>query len=209
MGGVDAFVEAVTRWFVAWPAEGPIEEIARAGRAGFDDLARVLSELGDDERRARREEIVRRLRDAGVPEALARSHALRPELAHAPDVVRVAQRTGRSVEEVTRVFFAVGAELRLDWLETESARVPSTTRMQRWALQALREDVLQARRDLVAQALREGGSAPPEELVARFLAAHEQPARRLEGFLRALARDGDPDFAGLSLAVRQLRALAG
>jgi hypothetical protein len=30
----------------------------------------------------------------------------------------------------------------------------------------------------------------------------------LESFLRAPAREGDPDLAGLSLAVRQLRSLA-
>ena len=209
MGGVDVFVEAVTRWFVAWPPEGPIEELAQAGRAGFDELERVLADVGGDERRARREQTIARLREAGVPEALARSHALRPELAHAPDVVRVARRTGRSVEDVTRVFFSVGGELRLDWLEAEVDRVHTTTRMQRWALQALREDALQARRELAEQALLESDGAPPDELVERFLETHEQPARRLEGFLRALAREGDPDFAGLSLAVRQLRGLTG
>ncbi|MEA2281291.1 MAG: glutamate dehydrogenase, partial [Solirubrobacteraceae bacterium] len=42
MGGVDAFVETVTRWFVAWPPEGSIDESAAVGRAGFDELGRVL-----------------------------------------------------------------------------------------------------------------------------------------------------------------------
>jgi len=209
MGGVDAFVEGVTRWHVAWPPKGSIEEIARIGRAGFDQLERVLGELGGEERRARCEETAARLREVGVPAALARAHALRPELAHAPDVVRVAQATGRSVEEVTRVFFAVGTELRLDWLEGEFTRVRSGTRMQRWALQAVREDALQARRELAEQALLEARDGSPDEAVERFLAVREQPARRLEGFLRALAREGDPDLAGISLAVRQLRSLAG
>jgi glutamate dehydrogenase len=208
MGGVDAFVETVTRWFVAWPPEGAIDEIAAVGRAGFDELGRVLGELGGEDRRARREETAARLRDAGVPAELARLHALRPELAHAPDVVRVARACGRSVEDVTRVFFAVGAELRLDWLESEAGRVHATTRMQRWALQAVREDAVQARRELAEEALREADGADPDAVVADFLASHDAPARRLEGFLRALAREGDPDLAGLSLAVRQLRALA-
>jgi glutamate dehydrogenase len=107
------------------------------------------------------------------------------------------------------VFFAVGARLRLDWLESETDRVHASTRMQRWALQAVREDAIQARRELAEQALLEAEGADPEAVVERFLGAREQPARRLEGFLRALAREGDPDLAGLSLAVRQLRALAG
>jgi glutamate dehydrogenase len=32
--------------------------------------------------------------------------------------------------------------------------------------------------------------------------------RRLENFLRSLSREGEPDLAGLTIAVRQLRALA-
>jgi glutamate dehydrogenase len=37
--------------------------------------------------------------------------------------------------------------------------------------------------------------------------AHTAGVGRLEAFLRTLAREGDPDLAGLTLAVRQLRAL--
>ena len=83
----------------------------------------------------------------------------------------------------------------------------SATRMQRWALQAAREDAFEARRELAASVLEESPGAPPDEAVARFLESHGRQARRLEGFLRALAREGDPDLAGLILAVRQLRAI--
>jgi glutamate dehydrogenase len=209
MNGVDAFVEAIARWYIAWPPEGSLEEAVAAGRTAFAELERVLEASGDEERRRAREESARRLIEAGVPEPLARAHALRPELAHAPDVARVARLAKRSVEEVTRVFFAVGARLRLDWLEREIDRVRSATRMQRWALQGVREDALRARRELAEEALRAAPDAAPDEAVERFLAEREQPARRFEAFMRTLAREGDPDLAGLSLAVRQLRALAG
>ena len=33
--------------------------------------------------------------------------------------------------------------------------------------------------------------------------------RRLDTLMRALSREGDPDLAGVTLAVRQLRALVG
>jgi glutamate dehydrogenase len=209
MGGIDALVEATARWYVAWEPEGAIAEAVSAGREGFERLAAIVHELGTDERRARRDEIVGRLREQGVPEHLARAHAERPELVHAPDMVVVARATGRSVEDVARVFFAIGAELRLDWMERELERVRSATRMQRWALQAAREDAFEARRELAECVLNESPGAPPEEAVARFLEEHSAQARRLEGFLRALAREGDPDLAGLTLAVRQLRAIVG
>jgi glutamate dehydrogenase len=41
----------------------------------------------------------------------------------------------------------------------------------------------------------------------RFLHSRDAAARRLAAFLRALSREGEPDLAGLTLAVRQLRTI--
>jgi glutamate dehydrogenase len=207
LGGVDTLVEATARWYLAWAPGAPLQETIAAGRDGFERLSRVLPRLGTEERRAERRQAVERLTGRGIPEDLARAHSLRAELVHAPDMVAVAGATGRSVEDVAQVFFAVGAELRLDWMERELARVRSSTRMQRWALQAVREDGFQARRELAETALRECPEGEPAEVVGAFLAARAGQAERLAAFLRALSREGDPDLAGLTLAVRQLRGI--
>jgi glutamate dehydrogenase len=135
------------------------------------------------------------------------AHALRPEQRYAPDMVWVAGSTGRPIEEVADVFFEVGAALRLDWMETELERVPATSRMQRWALQALREDAAQVRRELAGGVLAETEPGSASERVQAYLSDRGDALRRLEGFLRALSREGEPDLAGLTLAVRQLRSL--
>jgi glutamate dehydrogenase len=207
LGGVDALVEATARWYLAWAPDAGLEETIAAGRDGFERLARALPELGGDERRRRRTETIERLARQGVPEELAHAHALGAELAQAPDMVAVSAATGRPVEDVARVFFALGTELRLDSIERELTRVRSATRMQRWALQAVREDLLRARRDLAERALGEGAGDDPEAAVARFVEARADRARRLATLLRALAREGDPDVAGMTLAVRQLRGM--
>ncbi len=207
LGGVDALVEMTARWYLTCAPGAPFEETIAAGRDGFERLGAVLPDLGTEERRRRRDEQLERLTGEGVPAEIARAHALRAELVHAPDVIAVASITGRSVEEVARVFFAIGAELRLDWMERELARVRSSTRMQRWALQALREDAWKARRDLAEAALRESPGADPLVAVEHFLHEHAAQAGRLESFLRALSREGESDLAGLSLGVRQLAAL--
>ncbi len=209
MGGVDGLVEETTRWFLTWEPEGDIAETIAAGRDGFERIAAVLSSLGSDERRRRREQTVERLVGQGVPEPLASAHSLRPELRYAPDMVWVAGATGRPIEAVAEVFFAVGAELRLDWMESELERVPATTRMQRWALQAVREDAAQVRRELAGSVLAETADDSATEAVESFLAERGDALRRLTSFLRALSREGEPDLAGLTLAVRQLRAIVG
>jgi glutamate dehydrogenase len=209
LGGVDALVEATARWYLMYAPGGPFEETIAAGRDGFDRLAAVLPAIGTDERRGRRDEVVERLTAEGVPDEVARAHALRAELVHAPDVVVAATATERSIEDVARVFFALGAELRLDWMERELARVRSASRMQRWALQAVRDDAFKARRELAECALRESPGAEPLVAVERFLHDHAAQVGRLDAFLRALAREGEPDLAGLALAVRHLGSLVG
>jgi glutamate dehydrogenase len=204
MSGIDTLVEAVTRWYLTWEPEGDIAATIAAGRDGFERLAARLGELGSEDRRRRREQTVERLTGAGAPEPLARAHALRPELRYAPDMVSVAVATERPIEEVAEVFFAVGAELRLDWIEGELERIPAPTRMQRWALQAVREDAAQMRGELARAVLAEADGD-----VEAYVAGREAGMRRFTAFLRSLSREGDPDLAGLTLAVRQLRALAG
>jgi glutamate dehydrogenase len=207
LGGIDALVESTARWYLTWAPRADLDAEIAAGRDGFERLAAVLPSLGTDERRRAREEVVTRLVGDGVPEEVATAHALRAELVHAPDMVAVCRATDRSIEEVARVFFVLGAELRLDWMERELARVRSATRMQRWALQAVREDAFKARRQLAESALATTGGAEPVVAVERFLHDHASGARRLDTFLRALAREGEPDLAGLALAVRQLGTL--
>jgi glutamate dehydrogenase len=124
-------------------------------------------------------------------------------------MVWVAGSTGCRIEEVAEVFFEVGAELRLDWMETELERVPAPSRMQRWALQAVREDAAQVRRELAGGVLAETAAGPAAERVQAYLAERGDARRRLEAFLRSLSREGEPDLAGLTLAVRQLRTMVG
>ena len=209
LGGVDVLVEATARWYLTWAQGAQVEETIAAGRDGFERLSAVLGGLGTEDRQRGREETVGRMLGESVPARIASVHALQPELVHAPDMVAVAAATDRSIEDVAQLFFALGAELRLDWMERELARVRSSTRMQRWALQAVREDALMARRELAETALSENPGAEPLAAAERFLETHAGQAARLEAFLRTLAREGEPDLAGLTLAVRQLRALVG
>ncbi|HWK27375.1 MAG TPA: NAD-glutamate dehydrogenase [Solirubrobacter sp.] len=199
MGGVDRLVEETTRWYLAWAPTGDIDATIAAGRDGFERLTALLKPDA---------EAAPRLVSAGVPEPLARAHALRAKQRYAPDMVWVAGATGCSIEDVAAVFFEVGDVLRLDWIEAELERVPAPSRMQRWALQAVREDAAQVRRELAGGVLAETPAGPAAERLAAYLEERAGTVRRLKAFLRSLAREGEPDLAGLTLAVRQLRTLA-
>ena len=60
---------------------------------------------------------------------------------------------GRSVEDVGPAFVAArGPRCRSSWIEQQLDALPATTRMQRWALQAVRDDLWRARRELASSA---------------------------------------------------------
>jgi NAD-specific glutamate dehydrogenase len=69
------------------------------------------------------------------------------------------------------------------------------------------DDVLAVRRALAEAALAEADGAEPYAAVDAFFASRAERLERLRGFMRALSSE-DTDLAGLTLAMRQLRALA-
>jgi len=206
MRGVDMLVEGVARWELANAEEGAIRTVGEIGRDGFDTLWAVLPQLRTEEWRATAQATAADLVGRGAPEGLAQAHAMQPALVHAPDVIVASQRTGRSVEEVAATFFALGDHLRLEWLEDQVGGLAASGRMQRWAASALADDVLALRRLLGEAALTESPGAEPAAAVEAFFASRAERLERLRGFLRVLSAE-DTDIAGLTLAMRQLRAL--
>jgi len=209
LDGVDDLVAGVARWYLIHAPGADVEATVAAVGDAFVVLAEQMPELRSDAWREEHELLATELVDLGVPDALARRHAFQRALRHAPDIITVAQATGRDVVAVARTFFDLGERLGLEWLEQEVLALPAATRVHRWAQQALLDDVLDARRVLAEKALEESPGAAPAAAVDAFLEAREAPRRRLASVARALRADGDGELAGLTLAIRHLRGLAG
>ena len=92
-------------------------------------------------------------------------------------------------------------------LEDQLETLPAVSRLQRWAVQGVRDDVLDARRHLAERALLEAADESPEEAVDAFVRARSRACSRAANFALSLRGDGTPDLAGVTLAVRQLRAV--
>ena len=83
-------------------------------RGGIDAMRRRSPTSCRPMRRPRRDARAAELTGAGVPDDLARRLADLPLLAAAPDVVLVADRTGKPVADVAATYFAAGAFFKLD-----------------------------------------------------------------------------------------------
>jgi glutamate dehydrogenase len=180
-----------------------------AAEAPFARLIAVLPEIGQEDWRAHRREVAEKLQEAGVPEDVAWAHTLTPELMQAPDILAVAEDTGRPVEEVTHAFHELAARLDIVWLLGALDELPQPTRTQRWAVQAVREDCLDALAQLARCALVGGADgAAPEQAVDAYLSERPKLSRRLAAVTASLSVEGTGDLPALMLAVRALRALA-
>jgi glutamate dehydrogenase len=208
MTGVDWLVETTSRWYLVQGTGEPLDETISAARASFAELSQVLDQVGPEAWREEHELTTQRLIGAGVPETLARRHAFQGELVHAPDIIAVSHATGRAPLEVARAFFLLGERLELDWLETQLDGLHAGTRWQRWAQQSMEDDLLAVRRVMCERALAEAGTDPVDEAVDGFLARREEPVTRLQRFIRSLAMEGVSDLSQLTVALRQVRAIA-
>ena len=208
LDGVERLLEAVTRWHLQNAQEASLQELCETGHEGFDAIKDAL-ETAPPERVV---SVSERLQALGVAVTLADAHALAADLAFAPDVLAVAAASGRGLEDVGMAFVIMGDRLRFGWLEAELDDLPASRRIQRWAVQALRDDARHARRDLVAAALASSPEDSPADAIDAFVAAHEARSEHLGSVMhalsvmRSLSVDGS-DLAGLMVVVRELRAL--
>lgn len=206
--GVRRLVEVTSRWYLQ-NASDQLGRVIEAHRDPFRRFAEALPAVTSDEWRLRRDRETWELVDRGVPEDVARRHVLQPFLVHGPNVVSVAAETGRPVEDVAQAFLLVGDAAYIDWLEGRLTDVPATTRWHRWALQAVEADLLTARRRLAERVLVHADGRSVDEAMEAFVREHDDPAARLARFMRALAVEEVSDIAAVTVAVRQIRALAG
>ncbi len=208
MVGVDDLVESVARWYLTNPGTDFMSVVIANAKPAFAELSATIAEMGPEQWRASRHEIVAELMANGVPAEVANRHVFQEELVHAPDMIQVAQHTERSVREVAEVFLLVGAAFEIDWLETQVASLPITNRWQRRAIQTVEDDLVLLRRQLADNILEEADGLAPSTALAHYLVARTHELGRLTRFMRSLAVEGVTDIAAAVVAIRQIRNLA-
>jgi glutamate dehydrogenase len=128
------------------------------------------------------------LQRASVPEKLARKIANLGPLTAAPDIVLVADRTGKAVAEVAATYFAAGAFFRLDDITRAAAAIPVADYFDRLALDRARDAIGDAERRLTAAMVANGvaGSSAVEAWVVPRKAAVE----RIRSAIHEIASSG-------------------
>jgi glutamate dehydrogenase len=202
-------VERSSRWLVRYrPRPLPIAATIAELGPGVATCVEAMPGLLRGSERDWRETFRARLVEQRVPEMLAASIASLESLVGAPDVVDVALSLDRPVLEILQMWCAIGDRLRLDWLRDRILDdLPRQDRWQALARSALRDDLTNERRALVASVLTFAPGVPADDAIDRWIAAHPGMVHAL-GVIDDLEHEGTYDVATLSVALRELRNLS-
>jgi glutamate dehydrogenase len=147
-------------------------------------LDRALSGDALSARAARRQELAQ----AGVPDELAARIANLAALTAAPDIVLVADRTGKAVGEVAATYFATGAFFDLDRIASAAGKIPVGDYFDRLALDRARDSIGDAERRLTAAMV--GNGAAGADAVAAWVAPRKGEVERIRGAIHEIANSG-------------------
>ncbi|WP_372399538.1 NAD-glutamate dehydrogenase [Azospirillum sp. HJ39] len=199
-------MDRAVAWFLAHsPHPLDMGGESAAFRPGVEALAAGLDRFLDAEESSR---LAARVADAiaqGVPEDLARRIAALPVLAAAPDLVRIAERTGRAVEGVASVYFGLGRRFGLEWLRDRASGAKVDNHWQRQAVAAIVDDLFAHQSALTVRVLESEGDEAAA--VDGWIASRSLVVDRVEQLLAELRAQPVVDLAMLAVANRQLRGL--
>ena len=201
-------VERAARWVLRHcprPLEvgGAVERFAPGVAALSDNLIDLVAPASRDAMRRRADALGAR----GVPRALAERVAEFTEVFSSFDVIAVARATSIPVGTVAAVYFSLGAELDLHWLRDRVFALPREDRWQALARAALRDELYSLESALTRKVLEASSSREPGERIGTWLREAAPALGRWRRVLADLKAAGSIDFAMLSVAMGELRAL--
>jgi glutamate dehydrogenase len=201
--------ERVTRWLLRQrPRPLAIEATVDTFCGGIAELEAGLQGVVGKEARDKIRARAAKLRRSGVDEDLARRVASLSAMFAGLDIVEVVHGDGVELETAASVHFALGDALGLHWLMERITALPRDNNWQSLARAALRDDLMVQHRLLTADVLRSGDKGKGKARVEAWSEANVQRMARLAQLLGELRVGGSPDFTMLSVALRELRALA-
>ena len=165
-----------------------LDGIVNHYRGGVAAVTACLDGVLSDEGLAARAAHRKSLTAAGVSDALAGRLADLGPLAAAPDIVLVADRTGRPVGEVAATYFAAGSLFQLDRITAAAAAITVTDYFDRLALDRARDLIGDAERRLTA-AMVQNGSAGARAVEA-WVAPRQGEVERIRGAIGEIVASG-------------------
>jgi glutamate dehydrogenase len=208
--GVRQLLDRATRWFLA--NRRPPLDVPETVDQWQPRIAAVLDALSERLRGRDAENYgaaLGRFVGAGVPDSIALRAVALTEGLSALAIVDIALQTKRDVDEVAGVHFAIADVLGLSRLGSLIAALPRDTRWHTLARAAARDDLEAAHAELTTDVLLStGASATADDRISAWQQANSAALARATAFIDDISVSDGADLATLSVALREVRALA-
>ncbi|MEO8560182.1 MAG: NAD-glutamate dehydrogenase domain-containing protein, partial [Rhodospirillales bacterium] len=200
-------VDTATVWLLRnLPAGFDAQSAVQRFAPQIEKLRGEMPDLLPQTERNAFEQRVQALTTQRAPLPLAQRIAALEPLGIAPELVRLAERQSVAVEAAAKVYFAVGERFGLAWLRDTAQKLPRDTQWQGLAVGALVDDLTAQQAELAAALLAAGQR--DAELAPGWLEPRRRAVDRLDRLFADLRSQGITDLAMLTVAARELRALA-
>ncbi len=207
---MNQFIAHQMRWLLAHHAESlRIGEVTSRYQKDLAAFAEDIDTLMSQSLRLQCKKLCDEYSHAGVPKALAATISRMEAMSSSLDILETAYSTKRNIRDVAQAYFELGSLLRLGWLRQLVRNIPAETYWQRQAGTALKSELYQAQRRITLEVLRAGAKKKPAEAVASWQASREGLLARYGRFAQELESLSRPDFATLTVAMRQVQAITG
>ncbi len=208
--GARQLLDRGTRWFLA--NRRPPLDVPEAVNQLSWGISTVLNGLSDSVRGIDAENLAAardHLIEAGVPDDVASRAVILTEGLSALAIVDIALQTKLDVEEVAAVHFALADVLGLSRLGTLIGALPRDSRWHTLARAAARDDLEAAHAELTIDVLLSTPSAMSADArIAAWQQVNAAALARATAFVDDISASDGADLATLSVALREVRALA-
>ena len=203
---VNQFIEHSCRWFLQHVPQPMVMDAVMARYApAIAQIEREANAMMSDSAAKAFEQTAERLQALQVREALAKRMAMLEVMTAACDIADAAKQTKLPLAKVGRVYFELGALLKLGWLRQAANDLTAENYWQQLAVKSLAVEFYQAQRRLTFAILAQYGKQA--DASSAWLGANSAAVARYDAFIADLRTQPVFDYPMLIVALRQVQAI--
>ena len=198
------FIEHGCRWFLQHvPQPMDMEKTIAKYADAIGQLEKNAPHLMSETLKKAYDKSIESLHGYGVPDALAQRIAKLELLASACDIIDVTATSNRPLDGVGRMYFELGAQLKLGWLRRTAQQLTGENYWQQLAIKSLVIELYQAQARLTQEVIRRYPKA--DDAAAAWLADIQDANTRYLGLIDQLRTQQSFDYPMLIVALRQVQ----
>jgi len=203
---VNQFIEHSCRWFLQHvPQPMAMDAVMTRYMPAIEQIGKDARAMMSESAHKAFTQTVERLSAQSVPTALAERMAMLEVMTAACDVADAARISKLPVAKVGRIYFEIGAVLKLGWLRQAAQDMVAENYWQQLAVKSLVVEFYQAQRRLSLEVIAAFGKSA--DAGGQWQKANSSSLARYDSFIADLRAQPTLDYPMLIVALRQVQAI--